>query len=149
MKKNSINLIFAVTAEQTQLYERLSELIEGSSCGTLSNDSSNVVELITEQYKVSILKIRYCNIQWTSKWIQNFFLSFSLSLCLSVGMSVCLFTIIFLFCSTHPSPPCGDLINGHFLQVSITSHWALSHSYLRFILYLFSVYEMLIGILKL
>lgn len=53
VKEYSINLIFAVTAEQTNLYEQLSHHIEGSSCGTLSGDSSNVVELVKEQYEVS------------------------------------------------------------------------------------------------
>lgn len=53
VKENSINLIFAVTAEQTQLYQRLVHHIEGSSCGMLSGDSGNVVELVKEQYEVS------------------------------------------------------------------------------------------------
>lgn len=50
VKQNSINLIFAVTAEQIAVYERLREHIEGSHAGTLSNDSANVVELVQEQY---------------------------------------------------------------------------------------------------
>ncbi|KAI5745133.1 hypothetical protein M8J76_008482 [Diaphorina citri] len=50
VKQNSINLIFAVTAEQIGVYERLKTHIEGSSSGTLTNDSSNVVDLVKDQY---------------------------------------------------------------------------------------------------
>ena len=53
VKENSINLIFAVTAEQRETYNELSRHIEASSAGTLSNDSSNVVQLVKEQYEVS------------------------------------------------------------------------------------------------
>ena len=53
MKENSINVIFAVTAEQRETYNQLSHHIEASSAGTLSNDSSNVVELVKQQYDVS------------------------------------------------------------------------------------------------
>ena len=52
IKENSVNLIFAVTEEQIHIYEQLSKHVQGSSYGVLSNDSSNVVELIQEQYKV-------------------------------------------------------------------------------------------------
>ena len=48
-----MNLIFAVTEEQFQVYDLLKKNVEGSSAGTLSSDSSNVVELVTEQYHVS------------------------------------------------------------------------------------------------
>jgi integrin beta 1 len=51
VKKNAINVIFAVTADKISIYEQLSKHIEGSSCGKLSSDSSNVVDLITEQYQ--------------------------------------------------------------------------------------------------
>lgn len=53
VKQNAINVIFAVTAEQSVVYERLREHVEGASAGTLSNDSSNVVELVRDQYDVS------------------------------------------------------------------------------------------------
>ena len=55
VKENSINVIFAVTAEQRETYNELSRHIEASSAGTLSNDSSNVVELVKQQYDVSAL----------------------------------------------------------------------------------------------
>ncbi|XP_063930919.1 integrin beta-PS isoform X2 [Zophobas morio] len=51
VKKNAINVIFAVTKDKVDIYEQLRQHIEGSSCGQLSNDSSNVVDLITEQYQ--------------------------------------------------------------------------------------------------
>ena len=53
VKENSINIIFAVTKEKQSAYDRLSKVVEGASSGTLSNDSSNVVELIKDQYNVS------------------------------------------------------------------------------------------------
>ncbi|XP_044271772.1 integrin beta-PS isoform X2 [Tribolium madens] len=61
VKKNSINVIFAVTAEKKEIYEQLKEHIEGSSCGQLSNDSSNVVDLITEQYQAisSVVEMKH------------------------------------------------------------------------------------------
>ncbi|CAG0881559.1 unnamed protein product [Darwinula stevensoni] len=50
VKENSINIIFAVTDQQRYVYDKLSETVEGASSGTLSQDSSNVVELIKDQY---------------------------------------------------------------------------------------------------
>ncbi|KAL1446150.1 hypothetical protein WDU94_012367, partial [Cyamophila willieti] len=50
VKQNSINLIFAVTKEQISVYDRLKDRIEGSSSGQLTNDSSNVVDLVKDQY---------------------------------------------------------------------------------------------------
>ncbi|XP_013186565.1 integrin beta-PS [Amyelois transitella] len=50
VKQHAINVIFAVTAEQISVYEQLSKHIEGSSSGILSNDSSNVVDLVRDQY---------------------------------------------------------------------------------------------------
>ncbi len=50
VKEHSINMIFAVTEEQFDVYSHLKENIEGSSAGTLSADSSNIVELVQEQY---------------------------------------------------------------------------------------------------
>ncbi|KAK2720272.1 hypothetical protein QYM36_004226 [Artemia franciscana] len=50
VKENSINLIFAVTADQLPVYEQLSNQVEGAFAGKLDQDSSNVVELVKEQY---------------------------------------------------------------------------------------------------
>ncbi|KAJ8948573.1 hypothetical protein NQ318_007577 [Aromia moschata] len=49
--QNSINVIFAVTKETIKIYEELAKRIEGASVGKLEGDSSNIVELIKEQYK--------------------------------------------------------------------------------------------------
>lgn len=54
-KKHSVNIIFAVIEQQKSVYEKLSQHIEGSSCATLKEDSSNIVELVKEEYKVSEL----------------------------------------------------------------------------------------------
>ena len=37
------------------VYRELSKLIEGSTVGELANDSSNIVELVKENYDVSLL----------------------------------------------------------------------------------------------
>lgn len=50
VKEHSINMIFAVTADQIPLYDQLRKHIEGSSAGELSSDSSNVVKLVVDQY---------------------------------------------------------------------------------------------------
>lgn len=54
VKQNAINVIFAVTSSQSKVYEKLSKHVEGSSSAILSEDSSNVVELVRDEYSVSI-----------------------------------------------------------------------------------------------
>ena len=54
VRQNAINVIFAVTSEQIGIYNRLKDNVEGASSGVLSDDSSNVVHLVREQYDVSI-----------------------------------------------------------------------------------------------
>lgn len=49
-KQHKINLIFAVTREQSSVYSRLAQMVEGSSQGELTADSSNVVQLVKEEY---------------------------------------------------------------------------------------------------
>merc|ERR1740123_2927093 len=51
VKENSVNLIYAVTEEQLNIYNLLAQAVEGSSAGRLSNDSSNIVELVRAQYE--------------------------------------------------------------------------------------------------
>ncbi|CAG9864043.1 unnamed protein product [Phyllotreta striolata] len=51
VKKNSINVIFAVTKATIEIYEQLAKAIEGASVGKLEGDSSNIVTLIKEQYE--------------------------------------------------------------------------------------------------
>ncbi|KAB0794584.1 hypothetical protein PPYR_11423 [Photinus pyralis] len=51
VKENAINVIFAVTEERREIYNSLKEHIEGASSGTLSADSSNVVQFVRKQYE--------------------------------------------------------------------------------------------------
>ena len=50
VKENAINVIFAVTSQQHEVYKKLSEHIEGSSSAILQEDSANVVELVKDEY---------------------------------------------------------------------------------------------------
>lgn len=50
VKENAINIIFAVTQSQYEVYRELSKHIEGSSSAVLSDDSSNIVELVRDEY---------------------------------------------------------------------------------------------------
>jgi integrin beta 1 len=54
VKENAINIIFAVTSSQHEVYKKLSKHIEGSSSAVLSEDSSNVVDLVRDEYSVSL-----------------------------------------------------------------------------------------------
>merc|ERR1719435_657957 len=60
VKENSVNLIFAVTEEELHIYNQLSAAVEGSSAGKLSEDSSNVVQLVVNQYEAitSVLEMK-------------------------------------------------------------------------------------------
>ncbi|XP_018335576.1 integrin beta-PS isoform X1 [Agrilus planipennis] len=51
VKENAINIIFAVTEDELNVYRKLQAHIEGASSGKLSADSSNVVDLVKEQYQ--------------------------------------------------------------------------------------------------
>ena len=51
VRKHKVNIIFAVTASKLETYKELSKLIEGSSTALLKQDSSNIVDLIKEEYK--------------------------------------------------------------------------------------------------
>jgi integrin beta 1 len=53
VNENAINIVFAVTPQQYSVYRNLSEQIDGSSAAILAEDSSNVIELIREEYNVS------------------------------------------------------------------------------------------------
>ncbi|KAG5262643.1 hypothetical protein AALO_G00277250 [Alosa alosa] len=50
MSENNINLIFAVTNPVQPLYKNYSELIPGTTVGILSDNSSNVIQLILDAY---------------------------------------------------------------------------------------------------
>ena len=53
VRENSVNLIFAVTESELNIYQQLSAAVEGSSVGKLSADSSNVVQ-------VRFVRLNYC-----------------------------------------------------------------------------------------
>uniref|UniRef100_A0A5H1ZRV1 Integrin beta n=1 Tax=Rattus norvegicus TaxID=10116 RepID=A0A5H1ZRV1_RAT len=50
LSQKNINLIFAVTENVVSLYQNYSELIPGTTVGVLSDDSSNVLQLIVDAY---------------------------------------------------------------------------------------------------
>lgn len=50
LKEKSVSIIFAVTKDQFPVYKKLGQYIESSSTGELANDSSNIVDLIEENY---------------------------------------------------------------------------------------------------
>lgn len=52
--KKKVNIIFAVEKDMKNNYEALSRMIEGSVVGILEKDSSNIVDLVAENYKVSL-----------------------------------------------------------------------------------------------
>lgn len=54
-KQHSINIIFAVTSGTLTDYQTLSRVIEGSSTTELAQNSSNIVDLVEDQYKVFAL----------------------------------------------------------------------------------------------
>jgi hypothetical protein len=56
VQEQSMNVIFAVTADVAKAYQAFQPLVRGSSVGVMSKDSSNVVTLVEEQYKVKQLK---------------------------------------------------------------------------------------------
>lgn len=50
-QEHHVNIIFASTANQVHIYKKLTPLIEGSKAGKLDNDSSNIVQLVEQQYQ--------------------------------------------------------------------------------------------------
>uniref|UniRef100_A0A7N6B7I8 Integrin beta n=1 Tax=Anabas testudineus TaxID=64144 RepID=A0A7N6B7I8_ANATE len=50
LSENNINLVFAVTGYVVPLYKEYSQLIPGTTVGTLSGDSGNVIQLIEDAY---------------------------------------------------------------------------------------------------
>ena len=45
-RENSVNIIWAVSSKHINLYTSLTDIIKASHAGTISSDSSNIVELI-------------------------------------------------------------------------------------------------------
>jgi protocadherin alpha len=67
VQNNSINIIFAVTESQEDAYRAVMKIIEGSKVGVLTADSSNILELVEEQFKVYSAQdlhiMTYCGFQ--------------------------------------------------------------------------------------
>lgn len=55
VRKHNIDLLFAVTRSVEEIYSDLTKHIAGAQLGILDNDSKNVVELVSNVYKVSYL----------------------------------------------------------------------------------------------
>ena len=53
--ENSVNVIFAVSAAVNETYNVLKQRLQGAAVGVLKDDSSNIVDLIQDQYNVSQL----------------------------------------------------------------------------------------------
>lgn len=51
LRQNDISVIFAVTKSGLPYYQKLSPLITGSTASELNNDSSNIVDIIKNEYK--------------------------------------------------------------------------------------------------
>ena len=51
VNEHSVNVIWAVTSSHLPLYQGLTRLLRASVAGEISSDSSNVVELIMEEYE--------------------------------------------------------------------------------------------------
>ena len=60
--QKKINVIFAITEVQMGEYEELSRYIEGSVVGKLANDSNNIVELVRDNYNVSMKQKKYLTV---------------------------------------------------------------------------------------
>lgn len=50
-KENSVSIIWAVTEDKYGLYQGLAKVVSGSSAGILTTDSSNIVDLVRQQYQ--------------------------------------------------------------------------------------------------
>ncbi|XP_035705525.1 integrin beta-PS isoform X2 [Folsomia candida] len=77
--QNSIIVIFAVTKDHLDIYRQLAQRIEGSKSALLSDDSSNIVELVVQEYQkiTSTIKMsdnfakQYINVSYYSDCIEN------------------------------------------------------------------------------
>jgi len=58
---NSMNVIFAVPGSVRLTYQDLSSRLFGASVGELTDDSSNIVALVQDQYDVRILNLNAVN----------------------------------------------------------------------------------------
>ena len=57
-KAKSVSIIWAVTEDKIGLYWALRKLVEGSEVGKISRDSSNIVDIVREQYHAITTSIK-------------------------------------------------------------------------------------------
>ncbi|XP_070565216.1 integrin beta-1-A-like isoform X2 [Ptychodera flava] len=57
MQKHNVIPVFAVTGDNIKIYEELTNFIEGSTAGELASDSSNIVDLVKENYNKITSKV--------------------------------------------------------------------------------------------
>jgi protocadherin alpha len=55
VRENAVNILFAVTELQQGAYGLLARNIDGAKVGQLTANSSNILELVEEQYKVNLM----------------------------------------------------------------------------------------------
>lgn len=72
VKQNAVNLIFAVTKGEEKTYKKLSEHIEGSYFSRLELESTNIVELIRDQYSVRIFYNKVRNFVPQNRFYRKF-----------------------------------------------------------------------------
>uniref|UniRef100_K1QUZ5 Integrin beta n=1 Tax=Magallana gigas TaxID=29159 RepID=K1QUZ5_MAGGI len=56
-KEKNVNIIFAVTNDQKNIYDQLKPIIAGSETGVLASDSQNVVKLVRDNYLAITSKV--------------------------------------------------------------------------------------------
>ena len=79
LRQKSVSIIFAVTKDQFHIYEKLAQIIESASTGELAQDSSNIVDLIEDNYNVGCTAISMCVLAFLF-----FFLSWGFCSCYDV-----------------------------------------------------------------
>jgi len=60
IKEHRINVIFAVAEDQANRYGQLSSFLDGSVSGVLERDSSNIVQLVRDNFQVPTARARAC-----------------------------------------------------------------------------------------
>lgn len=51
-RENSMNVIFAVTQKVADAYRQIARMVSEFTVGVLASDSSNIIDLVKDQYKV-------------------------------------------------------------------------------------------------
>ena len=62
IEEKNVNLIFAVTEKQVRVYSQLKNFIPGSETGRLADDSSNIVDLVRDNYRKITSKVEMSSV---------------------------------------------------------------------------------------